>query len=638
MATLSYSLLVHGLACCFLIGLFLAGVCIAGWRRGRGVADCLLELATRVALGIIAGSSIVVVLGLLGALSAVAAWVLLAGLILGGCWRLLRNAPTLPASQRCALSERWKELPALMKLTAAFTAFLPGALAVNILIGALAPDVQRDSLWYHLTLPVQWLLRGDVAMLTYTMPSTYTLLVEALYTLLLPLDDTLFITAFIAQIHLLTIAVFLAIGWRFGGGGGLLLTAAIAPFAYASSFAYAPIPSKPDPVTVFLLGVGWWRFAAMLDHVEEPRAREVFLAGVICSGAVMAKLSSLLLLMPLGLCFLVVIGQRLRSPVRFMRIVAAATLGGLLVAAPWLIRAAIYSGNPVIHVARGILPVSEEFLPALRGYDVVPMFHPLTADGIRMALTESLPMRLLVASASLNILFFIIPVASAVSLASRMKSVRMTGLGFLLAYLIWVPLLYGKGEELRYFGVGALAAAPALAGFGAEISRRVRRELLPILSLAFVIATGGSYARQQITFATIPTVNWPFRPVVTTHDRLQWLKPTADGLRSHYYREVGRALPRDAHVLLPDSRGPFYLNRKAEWCDYFTCPMLDDWWRGMDHIQAHADLQARGITHILTESKTLDPRIDAMAADNLIVRLPMESIPDDWALWLAATD
>src|SRR5690606_2867087 len=126
MATLSFSLLVHGLACCFLIGLLLAGVCIAGWRRGRGVADCLLELATRVALGIIAGSSIVVVLGLLGALSAVAAWVLLAGLILGGCWRLLRNAPTLPASQRCALSERWKELPALMNLTAAFTAFLPG--------------------------------------------------------------------------------------------------------------------------------------------------------------------------------------------------------------------------------------------------------------------------------------------------------------------------------------------------------------------------------------------------------------------------------------------------------------------------------------------------------------------------------
>jgi hypothetical protein len=142
-----------------------------------------------------------------------------------------------------------------------------------------------------------------------------------------------------------------------------------------------------------------------------------------------------------------------------------------------------------------------------------------------------------------------------------------------------------------------------------------------------------NYTRQQITFASIPAVHWPFRPVVTTEDRLQWLEHTADGLHSEYYQMLDEALPRDAFVLLPDSRGPFYLNRKAAWCDYFTCPMLDDWWRGMDHHEAHADLRARGITHIVTEIEPIDARILAMDAEGLIMRLDIAGLPANWRVW-----
>lgn len=104
------------------------------------------------------------------------AWLIGGILLLGAGWLIgKRPLPRLPTNQLTR-----QQILAWFKQNRAFKAITILALAAA-LIGALAPEVEYDALWYHLWLPQQWLLAGHPVDIVSEYVSLYPLTWELLY-------------------------------------------------------------------------------------------------------------------------------------------------------------------------------------------------------------------------------------------------------------------------------------------------------------------------------------------------------------------------------------------------------------------------------------------------------------------------
>jgi hypothetical protein len=131
------------------------------------------------------------------------------------------------------------------------------------------------------------------------------------------------------------------------------------------------------------------------------------------------------------------------------------------------------------------------------------------------------------------------------------------------------------------------------------------------------------------------TINWPYRPILTQSDRLQWAAKTEFG---HYYtvgEKLQSVLPNNAVILTPDMRGPYYLRRKAYWADFSCGKILNDWWGEMGTKDAHQIMLERGVTHLLVrQTIRTDTRILEMYRLGLIELIDVEGMDERWKLYL----
>jgi hypothetical protein len=307
-----------------------------------------------VALGLGLLSTITLALGMFGVLTRVAAW----GLVAAG-WAAGLSA-VAPASCRCSTAGTepgrytgGQRPPYVIRCAVLLTLAFP--VAVMLFGATLPPGVLwegeargYDVLEYHLQAPREFFEHGRIEFLPHNVYASFPQQMEMLYLLLMHLAGGPLLGAIPAQLLHATcgiLAVLALAAWSPPGYPRwvVVATAGSVPWlAYLGCLAYVELGM------VFFAAVAG---GIVLDCVgqtpdAEGRRYAPATAAGICAGlAAGCKYTSLVLVVAaLGLAWLVTLRGDMR--IRVWRL-ALFGIGALLALSPWLVRNAVFTGNPV---------------------------------------------------------------------------------------------------------------------------------------------------------------------------------------------------------------------------------------------------------------------------------------------------
>lgn len=255
---------------------------------------------------------------------------------------------------------RWPRPPRLARSGA-------GVLGVAVLglgmlqafVDVFGPEPGWDALTYHLALPERYLFENGVVMTPFSHLSGYALQTQMLYLLALAVDRPELAVLIHFEYGALLLWTLWRLGRRVSPRAALLaplLLLAEPLFQKELGWAYADLPLAFHASLAAAAFVAW---------LEDPRQRSALaLAGVACG--LCAATRYLGALVPASLCLVL----WLTPPSRRLResLGACLALGvlSLCIAAPWLLRNALLSGNPVVPFLQSLFhPPGHEFIEPL---------------------------------------------------------------------------------------------------------------------------------------------------------------------------------------------------------------------------------------------------------------------------------
>jgi len=444
---------------------------------------------------------------------------------------------------------------------------------------ALTPTLDPDGLAYHLTAPKRWLASGTVGYLPTYFVTNAPMGVEMLFAIALSLDGD-------AAAKLLHFALGCsgAVGLYYAGSrcGGKVLGALAATLFLVGPFGVAPLLGCAylEGVTSFAMIASSLAWIVWFRTREAPWLRTAaLLAGI----AVSFKLTSALFPVALGGVTLAVSWDSSRERrgafVRVLRDLLPAALLIVVPVAPWLVRSAVLTGNPFFPLFAGLIP-SRDYSPA-------------------MAAKSELYNRYLAWASQAG---------AAWSLALRKKILLGVGVGLAIA-------AGGACLLLRNFVARATAlvllfvALAQLASVG--LYGRYWSPLLSVLVLPLLMPFARLWAQRWMPWAVLALtgvlslVNVR-RCLASVQGDVSGLVRTALGLENprdfivrHFplypaYEWANRELASDAHVLLANYCGGFYLDR-ITYCSEF----MQDALRVQSFPMFAGDLLRLGVTHVL---------------------------------------
>jgi hypothetical protein len=581
------------------VGPLLLGVLLlassVGWGTllGRGARWKDLSLPDRLALGILLQALLILGAGSLGLLHPALAWTLvLAGTLaslgaLRGDFRTMCQA-ALPSPVHCL----WLA-PAVMTI-------LFGTLK------ALAPEIDGDSLRYHLALPQDYMRSGSTA---FRPENSFSLM-----------------PAYGQMIHLLSLLLSGNTPSRLLGVAAFVATLRAA-FDWARRYDSERLPW----IVVGLLGaMVQWRetigtamaesylvlFATLSLHhlakaLEEPdgNRQSLILAGLYAGGVAGSKLFGVLFPILLGLGILITARHRWRAALGFSCL-------GVLLACPWYLRSALATGNPFwpsfaacFGGDRALLQQNHDLLELLRSqyaltyswleFPLLPVYATFHGGNYDVALDPWVVAWL--------------PAA----LVSRRPAILNAGLwtclgmAFIL-YGIYIPLT-------RYFAVLFPVLALAAGRSMREHATPMMRGVVTASFLAYALATAATH---------LPAVETALLPVLGFQSREQYPVPWIAGYSVS--RHASQVLPPDAKVLIVDVMGPYYVERTV----YSTDPTLQHdvlLSQYRDTAEVVDRLRRLGIGYIVAKGKDPFPSIPGGRED---IRVIHEA--DGWSLFALA--
>jgi len=459
------------------------------------------------------------------------------------------------------------------------------------LLEALGPEVGWDALTYHLALPERTLASNGLFVTPFSAFSAFPGNMEMLYVLALGLEGDLLAKLLNLQLGVLTLFLLVRLGRRFSAR-----CARWAPFflmaepLFMDELAWA----YNDLMTGFY---GLLCVALVMSWCEERRRSDLVLAGLFAGacigtryagGAVLLSLCTALLLRPGGR------GLRANGGAALVLVALVA-----LVAAPWLLRNLLFTGNPVAPVLQGWLqaPGAEYFDPVAlsqyvafvasigMGRDLVSWLmlpwnltmetRPgdyLESFGFRLG-----PLHLLGVAAALPMLWL----------------TRRREVSFLLVFAgVFTTLWFLTFQEARYL----LPVFPVLALIGAwafdELTRRVPSWrssllLLPVYALLLCQLPLLADLGRRFAFA----FQLPDSP------------PPAGVAGRHLRATLG---PDDRLALLAESRSYFFRGIDTVPYQPLEGPPLLQWIHARGDVeQLHCGLLELGVTHVLLNTRTL---------------------------------
>lgn len=606
-------------------GAVAAGGLVLGRGRVRGHAWGLLEVLQRFAAGAAALSFAAACLGLAGLMRWWALWPAALALAASGAartpWRRIADdLAAIPGALRsAALRDGAIILPGVAALA------VLAAMALNIAVGAMAPDFGQDSVWYHLSVPEQWIATGRMGMMDHCVPSTYMLAGNALHAYPLSLGTDLPASLIYAAMILCAMALFPLAGWLVGGARTAVLAAWLVPL-WGVMHGMAPVGAGNDVTTALWLAMGLSMAAPAVAERRALRPREALASGFVLGTAAAAKLPAAGFAVPFVLFFGAWMLLR-TEPRAAAKGLALHALAGLAALAPWLARGFLEAGNPLVIAFPGLFPIRPEFAPVLEGAAIMPHgLHPITPAGLREAAFEGLPAKFGFAVSAADALFLLLPLASAAALFARDARWRLLGAAGLGCGAI-AAMVVGYNETVRFFAVSYLAMAPAAAKLLAFVAHRLRPRAFAVVALVLGAAAVWTYAPRQIRWAGYGTVGWRFQPLATQQARRDWAAGTENGHIALAMTAGDRLLPRDAVVVLPESPGPRGLRRRAIWSDYASPPLAKTVWAGLDAEGLDAWMAREGATHLLFHGPDgIDERLLELERAGRLRRVSMEPL------------
>ncbi|MCX7717646.1 MAG: hypothetical protein N2111_04480 [Candidatus Sumerlaeaceae bacterium] len=445
--------------------------------------------------------------------------------------------------------------------------------ALNVTIGALAPDSQQDSLWYHLSVARAWLEWDRFDAWPSVYPSNYSLLHSVLYAAMLRYGDEIHCSLLYALCGFVCYGAAAAFSRQWFGRRAAVWTWFLCATAHATHSWFAPINTGSDLVVAMFSTAGMLTALHLLfshpasawnPSQHQPIRALWLLSGFLIGCALATKMTTLGYIVPawLGLCLWAVWR---RPDLRWWT--PAALLLTVLPFVPWAVRNGLYGcGNPLFPVAREWLPVREGWEAALRqpGHNSI---FPLSLAGFMQAV-EEWPRKIEYMATSRSA-GFLLHAAVAAGLLTRCRLARAAGA---IVVAQWGAQFWTTGfnEVARYFAQCYPIVFPVVAGAivwfedRAPVSRVVRVAALAALALLL----GGSYAAKQVEWGAHDSIGWRYLPVLTEADKRAYLSARDCDLPNYpLYEWINAHTPRDAVILMGDIAHPFYVKRRFLWGD-----------------------------------------------------------------------
>lgn len=213
------------------------------------------------------------------------------------------------------------------------------------LFSALAPNTSWDAGAAHLALPSDYAREGRIELVEGNVYSAYPHLLHGVYAFLYAGGGERSVTLFSWLVGALACAVMFGLGRRVGGracgwiAAGIFATSPI--FFDQVGVASIDVPFAALTVAALACAVAWY---------DEKRVAYLVLAGFFAGSSCGIRHTGYLV------CVLLVIGVVWVA--RDRRAMVAATFGAVafIAAAPWLIRSALVSGNPVYPFLSEVFP------------------------------------------------------------------------------------------------------------------------------------------------------------------------------------------------------------------------------------------------------------------------------------------
>ena len=536
-------------------GIYAAGWLAAaggwGWALGRllgrGAGVGIIE---QVALGVGTLAMLDWLLGWAGWLNQITVWILCA---IG--WALLAAA----TFRRAAIARYLRSTPLA---SAQPTEFWPALLAIPaaaLMLGAacIAPGILwqpteaggYDALEYHLQLPVEWASGGAIRGLEHNAYSWLPGLFEAAYTHLHIWSGAQWEWAHAAQLLHVAMATLAALGIMrivilLGGSsstGGLAAAAYLAtPWTVVTgSLAY-------NEQAMMALGAAALALALQdsPSGARWPRRLNGLAIGLLCGFAMMVKLTAAgMIVLPIVLILVVL--RRGWGPLVMLLI------GASLVVAPWLIRNALATGNPVFPMFTELLGTGHWTAEQAARWERAHAPHDGPLQGLALLLS---PTRGL-----LHAQFgYALPIAAAFGAALALRDMQTKKPAMLMLIVIasqalfWILLTHQQSRFL----VPVLLPMCVLAGLAlialrGALGGQVAVAVVVVVQLAFSFAVyyrqAGGYAAQLIDGTKLMVSE------VRPYQQLNRLPPGSriysEGFATPFYVRT----PMDYHTVWDDS-------------------------------------------------------------------------------------
>ncbi len=323
-------------------------------RLGLGEPRSLFIAIVAILLGLAGLSLFVLILLVIGRFDATVVWGLLT-LLAALQWRRLSGIVKAFHLGHLLAWRKWG-LSTADRLLVVFI----GLVGVTNLIWVLAPEIQFDSLNYHLAVPKFRIQTGALTDLSYNWHSYFAQLVEALFTLALITGGQTTAKAFAFGFGLATLGTVYTLGRHYFGRQVGLLAAAI--------FYATPLVMWSSTTTYVELAVAAFltaTLAIVLQWVRDRNPDWLAVGGILAGGAFGSKIIAALGLTPIILTVLwfAAKDRAVNHPWRtWMGLAGRFAAGFIMVGLPWYAVTYCFTGNPVFPLLNAIF--KSPYLPA----------------------------------------------------------------------------------------------------------------------------------------------------------------------------------------------------------------------------------------------------------------------------------
>lgn len=217
-----------------------------------------------------------------------------------------------------------------------------------------------DAMTYHLQLPRQWLDAGRITADTHNVYSFLPSLIESGYAMIGTLRGSMVDAIYTCQLFHVSLAVYaaVALGRVVAGFVGPLAGAAAGALLLAVPWTLITGASAYNELAVIAFGAA---ALLLLTDISSERIGGAAAVGVLVGAATLSKLTAgPMIAVPIGLMLLLRLNPALRwrkppALATGMRSLAIATVAGVITLSPYLIRNAVWTGNPVFPFATRVL-------------------------------------------------------------------------------------------------------------------------------------------------------------------------------------------------------------------------------------------------------------------------------------------